>query len=341
MLAPGASVALRVPASSANLGPGFDSVGLALGLWDEARAEVVAEPGLVVEVSGQGAQEVPRDSSHLVVRAMHATWEHLGVPAPAGLRLVARNGVPHGRGLGSSATAIVMGAALAHALAVRSGLGEGLGGASDGVVAGTVPDAASGDHDFGVDLDLVNQVASGLEGHPDNASASVYGGATLSITGEVPEGSPWPRTRTIRLHLHPAITPIVLVPRTTLSTSTARAVLPPSVPLRTAAASTARGGVLVHALTTDPGWLLEGTTDLLHQEPRRASYPASMGLLDRLRAAGHAAAISGAGPGVLVLTADPDPEAVAAEVTTLAGATGEDWRVLRPGVPATGVHPLP
>lgn len=311
VLTPGTSVRLRVPASSANLGPGFDSVGLALGLWDEVAAEVTEAPGLQVEASGEGADEVPRDERHLVVRAMHAMWQHLDVPAPAGLRLVARNGVPHGRGLGSSATAIVSGAALAHALAVRSGLAAAPGGAV-------------------CDLDVVNTVASGLEGHPDNASASVFGGATLSITEP---GDGWPRTTTIPLRLHPEITAVVLVPSTTLSTTTARAVLPPSVPLETAAASTSRGAVLVHALTTDPTLLMAGTTDLLHQEARRPSYPGSMSLLDTLRAAGHAAAISGAGPSVLVLTTGGEP--VLGEVAALAGP---EWRAHAPGVPVCGVH---
>lgn len=317
MLRAGAQVALRVPGSSANLGPGFDCVGLALGVWDEASAEVLDRPGLVVEVAGEGAQDVPRDEHHLVVRAMRAMWRHLDVPVPEGLRLSSTNGVPHGRGLGSSAAAIVMGAALAHALAVRSALT-------------TAPDGQP------CDLDVVNTVASGLEGHPDNASASVFGGATLSVTEPAPfvHGEPhaYPRTTTVPLRLHTGITPIVCVPETTLSTTTARAVLPPSVSLETAAANTSRGAVLVHALTTDPDLLLAGTTDLLHQEARRPSYPATMALVDALRAAGHAATVSGAGPSVLVLaTLGEDSQAQVAELA------GPGWRTLAPGVPSCGV----
>lgn len=312
VLTPGASVSLRVPASSANLGPGFDCVGLALGLWDEATAEVLERPGLVVEVTGEGAADVPRDQRHLGVRAMHAMWRHLDVTAPEGLHLAYDNGVPHGRGLGSSAAAIVMGCAVAHALAVRSGLA-------------TAPDGQP------CDLDVVNTVASGLEGHPDNASASVFGGATLSVTDPA-AGHGYPRTTTVPLRLHPGITPVVLVPEAVLSTTTARAVLPPSVSLETAAANTSRGAVLVHALTTDPSHLLAGTTDLLHQEARRPSYPASMALVDRLRAEGHAASISGAGPSVLVLaTAGEESAGVVAEIA------GSDWRALAPGVPSCGV----
>lgn len=302
----GTSVTLRVPASSANLGPGFDCVGLALGVWDECTVTVTAEPGLVIEVEGSGADSVPRDESHLVVRTMITAWQYLDVPPPAGLHLRATNEVPHGRGMGSSATAIVGGVAAAHALAVRGG-----------ALAGTE-----------LDLDVVNGIASALEGHPDNASASVYGGATLSVTDP---GEPLPRTRSVPLRLHPQIEAVVLVPEMTLSTHTARAVLPEVVPLATAAANSARTGLLVHALTAAPELLVEATHDLLHQEPRRPSYPQSMALVDTLRGAGLAATISGAGPSVLVLTS-------ADRVAEVAPLVPAGWRVLTPGVPTHGVH---
>ena len=299
----GASVTLRVPASSANLGPGFDCVGLALGVWDEVTVTVTADPGLVIDVSGTGADAVPVDESHLVHRTMATTWHHLGVDPPAGLHLSTHNSVPHGRGLGSSATAIVMGVTAAQALA--SG-GE-------------------------IDIELVNGLACALEGHPDNASASVFGGATLSVTEP---GSPWPTTRTVPLRLDPRIVPVLLIPQTTLSTHTARSVLPDVVPLATAAANSSRTAVLVHALTSDPSLLTVGTTDLLHQESRRPSYPESMALVDALRAGGLAATISGAGPSVLVLTTAAHVDRVG-EI-----AAGEDatWQALTPGVPARGVH---
>lgn len=305
----GTTVTLRVPASSANLGPGFDCVGLALGVWDECTVTVTQEPGLVVDVAGSGASSVPRDESHLVVRTMATTWQRLGVPAPAGLHLSATNAVPHGRGMGSSATAIVSGVAAAHALAVRGG-------------ALAAPE---------LDLATINTIASALEGHPDNASASVFGGATLSVTEA---GEPLPRTRTVPLRLHPQVEAVVLVPETTLSTHTARSVLPEVVPLSTAAANSARTGLLVHALTTDPELLHMATTDLLHQEARRPSYPHSMELVDALRGAGLAATISGAGPSVLVLTTGDR----SAQVRQIADGTSTDWQVLTPGVPDHGVQ---
>ncbi|MGO1167564.1 MAG: homoserine kinase [Janibacter sp.] len=301
----GSSVTLRVPASSANLGPGFDCVGIALGVWDQASVTVTDEPGLVIDVTGSGADSVPRDESHLIHRTMTTTWRHLGVPAPAGLHLSTCNAVPHGRGLGSSATAIVTGVAAAQALSTG---GE-------------------------IDLDVVNTIACALEGHPDNASASVFGGATLSVT-EV--GEPMTATRTVPLRLDERIVPVVLVPQTTLSTHTARSVLPELVPLATAAANSSRTGVLVHALTSDPSLLTVGTTDLLHQESRRPSYPQSMALVDALREGGLAATISGAGPSVLVLTTAEHVE----RVGEIAATHGEVWQVLTPGVPDHGVHQL-
>ncbi|WP_338751007.1 homoserine kinase [Janibacter alittae] len=304
----GTSVTLRVPASSANLGPGFDCVGLALGVWDEASVTITDGPGPVIEVAGSGADAVPRDASHLVHRTMISAWQHLGVELPRGVHLSTRNAVPHGRGLGSSATAIVMGVAAAQSL---SSLGAGGGGE--------------------LDLDTINTIACALEGHPDNASASVFGGATLSTTDA---GEPLPTTRTVPLRLDARITPVVLVPHTQLSTHTARSVLPDVVPLATAAANSARVGLLVHALTTDPDLLIAGTTDLLHQESRRPSYATSMALVDSLREGGLAATISGAGPSVLALTTSDRVD----EVAAIAAAGDTSWQVLTPGVPDRGVH---
>ncbi|NHA68650.1 homoserine kinase [Phycicoccus flavus] len=292
----GGSVVVRVPASSANLGPGFDSVGCALGVWDECTATVTSGGGLEVVVEGEGADVVPRDESHLVHRAMRAAWTDLGVHAPAGLRLECRNAVPHGRGMGSSATAIVTGIVAAFAL-----VGDGE-----------------------VDLDRANSLAARLEGHPDNASASVYGGMTLSwADGEA--------TTTVRLPVHPDVVPVVFAPDAQLSTARARSVLPQQVRLADAAANSARAALLAHAVGSAPRHLLAATRDWLHQEARRASYPESMALVDALRADGHAAVISGAGPSVLVLAvADRVPDVVAH------GPRG--WRVLTPGIPDRGAE---
>lgn len=303
----GAQVAVRVPASSANLGPGFDSVGIALGVWDECVVTVVDEPGVTVEVHGEGAGAVPLDETHLVVQALTQVFARIGLERPAGLHLDCRNSVPHSRGLGSSATAIVTGT---------------LAGAALGCPQAT-PFAEGDDDVRDAILDVVNEVASAMEGHPDNASASVYGGATVSVMT--------PELMTTRLPLHPDLAVLVCVPSARLSTALARSVLPDSVPLAVAAQSTARGALLVHALTNDPGALLAGTVDVLHQEQRRPSYPAAMTLVDRLRERGHAATISGAGPSVLVLTTTGALEAARAVAQESSG-----WDVIAPGVPPAG-----
>lgn len=303
LLPVGAAVRVRVPASSANLGPGFDSVGCALGLWDECTATVTARPGLVVTVAGEGAGAVPLDDGHLVHRAMRAAWSDLGVESPEGLALVCRNSVPHGRGMGSSATAIVTGIVAAQALA----------------------DIEAGRVERAVDLTFTNSLAARLEGHPDNASASVFGGVTLSWTDD--RGT----TSTVRLPVHPDLEPVVFAPQNQLSTARARSVLPQQVRLADAAANSARAALLSHALAAAPEYLVEATRDWLHQEARRPSYPESMALVDGLRARGHAAAISGAGPSVLVLTTRDRVAVVRAHVPA-------GWRDLAPGIPSRGAQ---
>lgn len=295
----GTSVTVEVPASSANLGPGFDSVGLALGITDTVQATVAAE-GLQITVDGHSADTVPTDESHLIWRSALTMWQRLGIEPPPGLILRCRNGIPHSRGLGSSAAAIVAGMALALAL-VRDRI--------DGPAS----------------LAMLSDVASDLEGHPDNASASVYGGLTVSWADD--EGNGW---RTVRPRLHPNVNVALLLPEATLSTDSARAALGDTVSMSAAASTVGRAALLVHALTEEPELLLPATRDWLHQEPRRASYEQSMEVVDRLRARGLAASISGAGPAVLVLSAG--------EFAIDAGDLPEGWQVLWPGIAMTGVR---
>ncbi len=303
MLVPGSRVTVRVPASSANLGPGFDSIGMALGVWDECTVTVTDTPGVRVRVSGEGAGGVPRDETHLVARVIALTWSELDVSAPPGLELDCTNAVPHGRGMGSSATAIVTGIVAAQALA----------------------DLAAG-QSAEVDLAFTNSLASRLEGHPDNASASVFGGATLSWSDDPAEG-----TSTVHLPVHPDIEPVVFVPDVQLSTAKARSVLPAQVRLADASANSGRAALLAHALGAAPEHLVAATRDWLHQEARRPSYAASMTLVDGLRDAGHAAVISGAGPSVLCL-------ARREHVAAVRDHGPQGWRVLTPGVPARGAQ---
>ena len=145
-------VSVRTPASSANLGPGFDALGLALSLYDEMTAEVLPE-GLEIRVTGEGEGDVPLDEEHLVVVAMNAAFDLLG-ERPPGLRLTCVNAIPHGRGLGSSAAAIVGGIVLAREL-VDGG-------------------------DSRLDDRAAYQLAADLEGHPDNVAAAMFGGLTIA-----------------------------------------------------------------------------------------------------------------------------------------------------------------
>ena len=308
------AVRIRVPASTANLGPGFDSVGLALGLWDEYDVSVGEDVGLQVSVSGEGAEEVPRDATHLVVRAMAHGFARLESPMPSGLCLVARNGIPHSRGLGSSASAIVAGVVAAQVLSDLEALAR--------TEPGTVVD---------VDLDVATDLSTELEGHPDNASASVRGGMTVSWSRDPDDPSP-SATGTASVVTHPEVTAVVLVPREQLATHTARAVLPPHVDHVDAALNSGRAALLVEAMTRRPDLLLPATRDWLHQGFRRAAFAPSMDLVDALRSEGHAAVISGAGPSVVVLTT----HARAGGVLVPANRVG--WTRLEPGIPSTGVE---
>ena len=322
-LPPGLGVRVRVPASSANLGPGFDAIGLALGVWDDYQARVGGD-GLRIEVSGQGADQVPRDQRHLVYRCLVRGLEVLGCAPPAGVELLCTNRVPHSRGMGSSATAAVAGFALACAWA----------SAASGSAQARSEGAARARDDVPLDLDLINELAAQAEGHPDNSSASVYGGMTVSWSDD-----PGAMTgvHTARVAVHPDVVPLVLVPDMELSTAAARAALPTDLPLKAASLNAGRAALLVEAMTRDPRLLLPATRDWLHQEARRIAYPATMRVVDALRAQGAAAVVSGAGPTVLVLTtaADLDRDRALAEQVT----SGESarWRVGTPGIPAAGV----
>lgn len=296
---PDHSVSVRVPASSANLGPGFDSIGLALGVYDEVEATVTGED-LQITVEGHGAGEVPMDDGHLVWRSACIMWAALDLTPPTGLKLHCRNEIPHSRGLGSSAAAIVAGLALALAL-----------------VQERIDDAES--------LALINRLAADAEGHPDNSSASVYGGCTISWADD--HGRGW---QTIRPALHPQIRPVLFVPAATLSTDKARAALGDTVALSAAASTAGRAALLTEALTRSPELLLPATRDWLHQDARRPAYERSMDLVDQLRQQGHAATISGAGPAVLVLATSDGADPLA--------ELDDEWRVLTPGVAHSGVR---
>lgn len=276
---------VRVPASSANLGPGFDCLGLALDLWDEVTVRTTAH-GVSVVVAGEGADEVPLNGSHLVVRAVRAglALAGLGAAAEQGLDVMCRNTIPHSRGLGSSASAVVAGLAAARALCRVD-----------------------------VSDEALVQGAAEFEGHPDNASASVLGGLVVSWTDRLACGAS--RYRAVSLPVHPDIVPVALVPAEQSPTALTRGMLPLLVPHGDAAFNAARSALAVLALTQRPDLLLAATEDRLHQRQRAPALPVTTAWIGRLRAAGVAATISGAGPTVLALTVGGLPRQLREQAT--------------------------
>jgi homoserine kinase len=266
---------VQVPASSANLGPGFDAFGLALAMHDRYVAQVLDDSILDIDVTGEGADEVPLTDKNLLVKAMHKGFDFLG-GRPKGLAIRALNVNPHGRGLGSSASAIIGGLVLARALVLN---GE----------------------DHMSDIQLLS-LATDMEGHPDNVSASLFGGATISwFEVEKHKSS----AHCIHLNVDPRIQAMAYIPAKSLATSKARKMLPESIPFADAVRNTTNAALMSHALTTRPDLLLTATEDFLHQSYRAEAMPDSFALVQKLRAAGIAAFISGAGPTVLALhTAD-------------------------------------
>ncbi len=298
---------MKVPATTANLGPGFDTLGLALSLYDELTVTVRDTPGATVEVIGVGAGEVPTDESNLVVRAIAYTFAAYSQPLP-GLDLVARNVIPHGRGLGSSGAAIVSG------IMAAKGLLEGL---------------------VDIDSNALLALATALEGHPDNVAPALFGGLTIAWTTDA-----GPQHK--KLIVHRGVSPLIAVPESTMSTELARSLRPISVPHEDAIFNVSRSALLIAALIQSPELLLAATEDKLHQSYRAAAMPQTESLLLELRAQGLPAVVSGAGPSILVLCSDPAQRLVAAEL--VARHDGAPWQSLLLAVDFKGAtvttHPV-
>jgi len=274
---------ISVPATSANIGPGFDCFGLALELRDRYAAQVLDDATFDVDVTGEGADEVKKDAKNLVIKAMMRGFEHMG-SKPRGIALRALNVIPHGRGLGSSAAAIVGGLSLARSLVLT---GE----------------------QYMSDEDLIT-LATELEGHPDNVAAAFYGGATIAwleasvdSAGEVKNFG-----RAVSLKVDDRIKALLLVPDNQLSTAKARKLLPETISHQDAVLNSSRSALLVHALAERPDLLFTATGDLLHQKYREPAMPKTIALVEKLRGAGLAAVVSGAGPSVMVLYAGSEDE---------------------------------
>ena len=271
---------VSVPASSANIGPGFDSLAIALDLRDHYAAQILDDAVFDVDVTGEGADDIKKDKNHLVIKAMMKGFEFMGAK-PRGIALRALNNTPHGRGLGSSSSAIIGGLTLARALVL-------------------------GGEEMLTDDDII-VLATELEGHPDNIAAALFGGATIAWMDSTL--SETPIARAVKIHVDEKIKAIVFVPENHLATSKARKLLPETIPHADAVLNTSHAALLVQALSHRPDLLFAATEDHLHQEYRAEAMPKSAALLKKLRAAGVAATISGAGPSVLVLHTGSDQDA--------------------------------
>lgn len=279
------TIVVRAPATSANLGSGFDCLGLALDLW----TEVHATPGIV------------SDPADLIDRSARAVFDAVGQPFP-GFSVRCEGGIPQGRGLGSSAAAIACGVLIANHC-----LGSPL-----------------------AEQDLLN-IATRLEGHPDNVAPALLGGvqvATVDDAGQVVHA---------RVPLGLALQAVVFVPDQPLLTSAARQALPSSVPMPDAMFNVARSALLVAALTTGRRELIaEATRDRLHQPYRLPLFPAGSTLLNAaMRAGAMGAYTSGAGPSVLALAAD---DASARAVEDAFAQVGVAGSTLRLGLCERGAH---
>ena len=282
---------VRVPATTANLGPGFDTLGLALSVYDELVVTVREQPGATVEVVGVGAGEVPTDDSNLVVTAIRYAFGAFGLELP-GLDLVARNSIPHGRGLGSSGAAIVAG------IMAARGLLEGI---------------------VEIDSNKLLAMATAMEGHPDNVAPALFGGLTIAWTTDA-----GPQHK--KLMVHRGVSPLICVPESTMSTELARSLRPASVPHEDAIFNVSRSALLIAALIQSPELLLAATEDKLHQSYRAAAMPDTVALIDELRSHGLAAVVSGAGPSILVLCSGPAQRLEAAELVRV--HNGVEWQSL-------------
>ena len=286
----GRKVSVKVPATSANLGPGFDTLGIALSYYDELEVEVTESSKVVVEAIGEGAGEVATDETNLVAKSLIHTLKHFGFDAP-GLRLKAHNNIPHGRGMGSSGAAVVSG------IIAAKGLLSGLVEISD---------------------EALLEIATEIEGHPDNVAPALFGGLTIAWKDET-----GPKHK--KLFVHRGVSPLILVPSFKMSTALARSLQPDSVPHDDAVFNVSRSALLIAAMTQSPELLLAATEDRLHQNYRASAMPKTDELIRNLRDAGYAAVVSGAGPSVLVLANGPTERMAAAK---LVSKKYSDWREL-------------
>lgn len=298
-IAPGKRIRVTVPATSANLGPGFDTLGIALAVHDELEFTTLNPGELEFDIRGVGSENIPRDESHLVIHSLRHSLNALGYELP-GIRLRAHNVIPHGRGMGSSGAAIVAGVVAAAAL--------------------IAPDRE-------VDRDELLSLATALEGHADNVAPCLFGGLTIAWM----DANNHPHSK--ELMVHRGVSVLVMVPEFTLSTEVARSLQPEQVPHADAIFNLSRSALLIAALTQSPELMFDATEDRLHQHYRASAMPETASLVADLREAGFAAVVSGAGPSVLVLCEDPGARLEAAAIAERQPST---WQALLTAIDVQG-----
>ena len=306
-------VCVEAPATSANLGPGFDALGLAFGLYNRFHVVLRDDDELRIGVEGLGTGEVPLDRRHLVVRSMREAFDRAGEKLP-GLELRCDNRIPHARGLGSSSSAIVGGVAAAAALLGRTG-----------------PEG-------GPDRDWIYQIAADLEGHPDNVAPCVFGGYTVAYR----DGGTWGAAR---ISPDERILPVLCVPEWRLSTERARGLLPRTVTHGDAAFNAGRAALMTAAVCGQPESLYAATEDRLHESYREPAMPRTLKLIGDLREHERLPAmVSGAGPTVLVLCtveegpARADSSEIARQIDSITRWAGNDWDIRPLQVEPAGVR---
>jgi|694.fasta_scaffold31247_6 homoserine kinase len=279
---------VTVPATSANLGPGFDSLGMALAFYDEYELETTAA-GLEISIDGEGSQSAAKDENNLIYKSIKLVFDSVGEKVP-GIRLRCKNSIPHGRGMGSSGAAVAGGVMLAAGLLANKNFKE----------------------------QQLLEFATRMEGHPDNVAPALFGGLTIAWVDET-----GPHHK--KLTVHRGISPLVLVAPNEMSTKLARSLQPESVPHTDAVFNVSRSALLVAALTQSPELMMSATEDRLHQNYRASAMPETSKLISKLRENGHPAVVSGAGPSVLVLDGDPQNRL---EAMDFVKRHFSDWRAL-------------
>ena len=279
---------VTVPATSANLVPGFDSLGMALAFYDEYELETTAA-GLEISIDGEGSQSAAKDENNLIYKSIKLVFDSVGEKVP-GIRLRCKNSIPHGRGMGSSGAAVAGGVMLAAGLLAHRKFSE----------------------------QQLLEFATRMEGHPDNVAPALFGGLTIAWVDET-----GPHHK--KLTVHRGISPLVLVAPNEMSTKLARSLQPESVPHTDAVFNVSRSALLVAALTQSPELMMSATEDRLHQNYRASAMPETSKLISKLRENGHPAVVSGAGPSVLVLDGDPQNRL---EAMDFVKRHFSDWRAL-------------